>query len=74
MRELENKGINLEFQFKVIESSTKNEIVSTVIDKELLNSSLKTQFILMILNKSAELFTFSKLQVFVWKIVFSRYH
>ncbi len=56
VRELENKGINLEFQFAVIESSTKNEIVSTIIDKELLNSSLKTQLYPNdIGNKSAEL-------------------
>ena len=42
LKELENKGINLKFQFAVIESSTNNEIVSTIVDKDLLNSSLKT--------------------------------
>ena len=43
VKELENKGIDLKFQFAVIESSTNNEVVSTIVDKELLNSSLKTQ-------------------------------
>lgn len=43
VKELENKGIDLKFQFAVVESTTNNEIVSTIVDKELLNSSLKTQ-------------------------------
>ena len=56
VRELENRGIDLEFQFAVIESSTNNEIVSTIVDKDLLNSSLKTQLYPNdIGNKSAEL-------------------